>query len=331
MEQIKITKEEIKELIPQRVSLYYVDYQDSLDDHHEIIQRCVSEGKLTSLYENIGEWFQDGSYESENYYKDELVKDIARKYDIDEDEAEELLDEYDDFIRETLHDRDASTPLSDLLRNTQDFIAHYDTGYEVESGSWSWTDAEIRLERYKIKKFLGVNHSDLDKDIDMMIRQASYGGNLLIFFNLDINEFTDQSFEPKSIRFRNYHIGIIDHCNGSGDVMHMSMEEVTLPFNRDNVWLEESIKYNWTYAISGMCSDWCDSTDVTLLAEEVEGEIETSSTVALQKREAEYNATFKAGSCTAGDMDINRHRNVNYINNFPCGNKCTDCGTFWID
>lgn len=331
MENIKITEEEIKELLPQRVSLYYVDYRDSLEDHHEIIQRCVSEGELAPLWEATDEWFGGGSYESEKHYKKELIQDIARKYDIDEDEAEGLLEEHDDFIRETLCERDDSDVIKDLLRNTSEFVAHYDTGYYVESDSWSWTESEIRAERQRIKKVLGIRNKLHNDNIDMMIRQASYGGNLLIFFNLDVEYFTDQSFEPKGIQFSNYHIGIIDHRGGSGDICEIHRETVTLPFNRDNVWLEKSIKYNWTYAIADMCSGWCDSTGVTLLAEEVGGEIETSSMVELQKRESKYNATFKAGSCTAGDMDYNRHRNKVYINNFPCGNKCTDCGTFWID
>ena len=34
----KITWEEVKELIPDSVSLYYVDYRDSLDDHLDVLQ-----------------------------------------------------------------------------------------------------------------------------------------------------------------------------------------------------------------------------------------------------------------------------------------------------
>ena len=37
------------------------------------------------------------------------------------------------------------------------------------------------------------------------------------------------------------------------------------------------------------------------------------------------------GTCTFGDMDIKRHKNTLCINEFPCGMRCTACGTFWID
>ena len=40
---------------------------------------------------------------------------------------------------------------------------------------------------------------------------------------------------------------------------------------------------------------------------------------------------YASGGCTAGDMNMLRHRDVYYINNYPCGNKCPHCGTFWID
>lgn len=331
MEQIKITQEEIKELLPSRVSLYYVDYRDSLDDHHDIIQKCVSEGNKYALWEATDDWLEGGSYESESYYKKELIKDIARKYDIEEDEAEELLEEHEDFIRETIWDRDDSDVCKDLLRNTSEFVAHYDTGYYMESDSWGWPEKEVRAERQRIKKVLGIRNGLHNDAIEMMIRQASYGGNLLIFFNLDIEDFTDESFTPNTIRFHNYHIGVIDHCNGSGDICEIQGETATLPFERANVWLEKSIKYNWTYSIAGMCRGWCDSTGVELLAKKSKKEINISPTAKHLAKEAEYNKTFKEGGCTFGDMDISRHRKTEYINEFPCGNHCSSCKTFWID
>ena len=37
-ETIKLDWEQVKELLPNRVSLYYVDYRDSLDEYVEFIQ-----------------------------------------------------------------------------------------------------------------------------------------------------------------------------------------------------------------------------------------------------------------------------------------------------
>jgi len=61
-------------------------------------------------------------------------------------------------------------------------------------------------------------------------------------------------------------------------------------------------------------------------------EVDTSET---QKREQKLQAQWdKTKTCKAGDYDMNytRHKGEKpYNNNFPCGNTCETCGTFWID
>lgn len=37
--------------IPSRVSLYYVDYQDDLDEHEDLQQKCLKANNLVPLYE----------------------------------------------------------------------------------------------------------------------------------------------------------------------------------------------------------------------------------------------------------------------------------------
>lgn len=328
-----LTKEEILKFLPERTSLIYVDYRDSLDEHHDLIQECIHKGNFDALYESIDEWYRDAEWDGITEYINEIRTAIENHFDLTEFDAEEITDEYEDEIREAIYDRCDDNLLKDLLRNTSDPIAHYDTDYYMESGSWNWSDAEVRLERMKIKKFLQVKNSDHDHNIDMMIRQASYGGYLLIYFKMKVDDFINyenSEEQIKSIKFRNAHIGIIDHNEGSGDVTELKGHEFILPYNRENVFLEQTIKYNWTYSIAGMVRDWCDSTVYEFSTRDV-GEIEISSTNAHLKREEEYNETYRKGKCTAGDMDISRHRNVEYINNFPCGNKCKDCGTFWVD
>lgn len=51
----------------------------------------------------------------------------------------------------------------------------------------------------------------------------------------------------------------------------------------------------------------------------------------MNEENKKYDLIFEQGKCSSGDMNINRHRAVMYVNDFPCGSKCTDCGTFWID
>lgn len=324
---------EVLELLPKFTSLIYVDYMDSLDEQPKILQKCIHDGNIDAIYEQLDNWYYDSELESVNSYKKELKKDICKKYSCSEEEADAFLEDYEDEIREAIYERCNDDTVKDLLRNTSKPICHYDTGYSIDTETWNFTEAQVRLERIKIKKHLGITSSKFDSALDMMIIQCN-GGQLLIYFKADIEDFCKNESEEliKSICFSDAYIGIVDHAQGGGDVMDgcLKGENILLPFKKENVFLEKSINYNWTYSIAGMSHDWCDDTKYTLGFTEV-GEIEESKTNEFLKKEEKLDAIFKAGGCTAGDMKYTRHRNIHYINNYPCGSKCMDCNTFWID
>lgn len=326
----QITKDQVIELLPKTTSLIYVDYTDSLDEHHDLIQKCIHEGNFNCLYEAINDWYSDSQFDGIWDYMNDLRTKLENQFGLTEEEVEEIIDEYEDEIKDEIYSRCDDDTLKDLIRNTSNPIAHYDTGYEIPFETWNLTEAELRLERIKLKKFLQIKTSSYDSDLDMMISQSN-GGSLLIYFKLDINDFiNNENKDFKSIKFTNAHIGIIDHYQGGGDITELHGHEFILPYGKENVFLEKTIKYNWTYEIAGMCHDWCDSTEYEFSFENV-GEVEKSNTNNLLEQEEKYNQVYKNGECSTGDMDINRHRNTEYINNYPCGTKCKDCGTFWID
>ncbi len=332
----KITWDQIFILIPGKTSLVYVDRNDCLDDHMDMLQRCIEEQSFEEIHEKINDWYWESENAGIDTYCIEIRDKIITDYEISEDEGDALMEEHRDQIRDTIYDNLTDTVLEDLLSNTGRLIMHYDTGYYMESESWSWKDYEIRHERIKIKKHLGIpsNEYSYNDEIDMMIQQASYGGQLLIYFNLTQGfvEFIDNIEDAKSVTFSNYVFGIIDHCNGSGDICDAQIgNKATFVLNTNNFFFEKSIKYNWTYSIAGMSEDWTDNTDVVISKEIGFIDVEDSPQMILQKLEKMYNKTFKDGGCTFGDMDITRHRNTPYRNDFPCGNKCKDCNTFWID
>lgn len=326
--------EEVKDLIPETTSLYYVDYRDSLDEHLELLEKCIQDQSYEPLYSEIDDWYSESPSYAFEYLDKELKDDIERKFDVDEETADEIYEQYEDEIRDEYYNRDDSNVTKDLLSNTGKLVMFFDTGYEVESDSWSWSDAQVRHERICIKKHLGIMSQCTEQDdheIDMMIRQASYGGQLVIYFNAELDDVICRDGKPRNIRFNNPHLAIIDQYNGSGDNCHINCLDVVLPFEPTRLNLETA-KYNYTYSVCGMSSDWCSQTGFEIeLREEPLPEVE-KSTIQLQKeRDAKYAEIYKQGKCSFGDMDYTRHRNKTYINNFPCGNKCLDCGTFWID
>ncbi|GEM_PF-2430040 len=225
------------------------------------------------------------------------------------------------------------TNIRDLIKNTHDQVFFYDTGTEC-SGDGN-TGAQYRLDRYKIKKTLSITGEKYDKTIGDMQCNASYGGRLVVYFYIGIDALLDmlQNENANTIKFVNASVAIIDTCGGSGSDAFLHKHTFSLPFIRENLFFERSVHYNYTYEVCGMSSDWCDSTLPEVLF--VEGTAPINVTVspinAQLGEQAKFDATFRSGKCTFGDMDIKRHRNVNYDNNFPCGNRCRDCSTFWID
>lgn len=327
-----ITIEQVEENFPKIISLTYVDYRESFDDNEDVIQKAISEGEDYHIYDKIDEWYDDQKHETIRGIKKEIRKRIQSEYNLKKHEAKSVIEYYDDEINNLIYEKDDSTTMQDLLRNTGTIVAHYDTGYEMESDSWQWSKEKIESEVNTIKALLHISESTkYDDALFQMIAQATYGGSLLIYFEMDVNKFLSVKEEQKTIVFNNSMIGVIDHNNGSGDVLEIPIEEtLKLPYNHKNVFLEKSIKYNWTYSIAGMSTDWARSTKVEF-TEEVIGEAEDSKTNELLSKEEQYNKTFSEGSCTFGDMDIKRHRDVRYSNNYPCGNRCPKCQTFWID
>lgn len=178
-----------------------------------------------------------------------------------------------------------------------------------------------------------------DARIEMMIRQASYGGQLVIYFRESIDcligdyDENGKQFEPTTIKFTSPVIAIIDTSGGSGDDCWLEGHEVSMPLVRNNLFVCKCVKYSYTYEVCGMVSDWCDSTVVHWSEKplKTKSTIEPSNLNDAMERQAALDQIYKAGGCTSGDMNITRHRDVKYINDFPCGNKCTKCGTFWVD
>lgn len=327
----EITFKEIEGLMDNKYYLLFVDYNDSLDEHTGKLQEALEDGTTNAISEFV-DWAFDDT-ESLRHEKEELKKKIVGELGINEEEADKLIEKYESDIEDHIYANDKSTPVKDLLRNTSKQVIFYDTGYEMEAESWSWTDKETLEEVEKIKKILNITNDKYDENIRVMVRQATYGGQLVVYFYEKIDNLFPEDPEKDftKIDFKDAAIAIIDVYGGSGDHTKVIGHNFSLPFKRENLTIDKTIKYNYTYSVCGLMSDWCSNTIVKLSHEKAEGEIKESRMNAHKAKEAMYNEVFAKGKCSAGDMDIYRHRDVFYRNDFPCGNKCPHCGTFWID
>ncbi len=332
-EGLQIVSEEVKtweDFMPTYVSLYYVDYNSDLDHETKTLQECLSQNSMCPLDEKIWDWWD---FPEEYYLKDILE---AMRQEGLECEYDEHLDE----IRDYLYEHDTSDPIHDLLRNTTSLAIYYDLGYQVDGWHEAflcepWRNTSEEDEVSNVAKILGISRDSKQwKDLETMVCQAD-SGELRIYFpmddlealiNNDVNDF-------KSIRFKGrFAVGVIDVVRGGGDVCELDLD-VEFPFVRANLIFSDCDHYSWE-DIAGTYTDWCKNYHMPVLSmDEPKSDIEIaeSSSSAEIKRQAQYEATYRAGGCTLGDTDIRRHRGVYYRNDFPCGSVCPHCGQFWID
>lgn len=329
------TLDRILSLLDDKYYLTYIDYNDNLNDNSEMLQRFLTDGNSDSYYDD-----NDALYDYKHDSVIEIIKDlknsIQNEYELTDEEIDNLYKKYEDDIYDAIYDRDNSEPLRDLLNNTSSQVIFYDTGFEVpEIDYYDSSDKEVKKTRIEIKKHLKLKTNVWDKDIEDMIKDASYGGKLVVYFQKDIEDFfvDDTDNDYKQIKFINPVMAIIDIYNGSGGDCSLDGAKFTLPFERSNLFLDKSIKYNYTYAVCGMGSDWCDATNIELKTKPLKGNVQIiDSDISMNiNKDKEYNKVFKSGGCSIGDMDMSRHRKITYINNYPCGSRCNDCGTFWVD
>lgn len=314
------TLEELKSLLPEKTYLIHVDYNDSFDEQLELLETAIQLGNCHEIYEKIDDWYNESESES--------ISDYVNNLNLTEEE----LEEYDNQLRDEVSNRNGSNPVADLLNNTSSQTMFYDTSYDVPADSWSWSEKRLDKEINEVKKVLKIKLNDYtwDEEIKEMILEASYGGDLVIYFYDSVDDYiTTKNYTL--INFENAYIAIINTSNGSGGSTHLDSSKFSFPYNRKNLFLCGTFKYSYTFSVCGMYGNWCEDTSVELSTKRTKRTIEVSDLSAYKSQENQYNITFKAGGCTFGDMDINRHRNTPYSNDFPAGNRCTNCGTFWID
>ena len=319
--------------LPNSVNLYYVDYRDDLSEHSDLLEETLRKNSLDPICEKVSDWLAEDSIT--DGYIDEIRTAM-------EDEGYELTDDDEEEIRDWLYEKDTSDPVSDLLKNTGKLSMFYSLGLEVEG----WSEAGFfspsmrysseAQEAYKVRRILGIKKDTKEaKFIDSIVANASYGGELRIYFNLDLEEALSGEVEKdfKQIQFNGkYAVAVYNNGVGSGDFEYMELNK-TFPFIRDNLYTSDADKYSIERCF-GMCGDWLDKTATPMMSIEPlkkKAKIKKSENTARIAQENKYKQIFNAGGCTKGDMDYTRHRDVYYKNEIPCGSHCPHCGTFWID
>ena len=310
---------DFKDYLEKDYELVWLDYRDSLDGDPELVEKIAKAGNLEPLYEDgISESIDEERWESAS----EIAKNVVEKMIEDgvlEDEANETMDE----IIYEIEDRDKSNPYMELVKRTE-VTFFMSLGMEIAE-AWSKDDETLEEEIEWAMDFFGTKDKETEEGLRALFSES--GGILRIYFSANLEDLLNGNI--KSIKLDGYcSVGVVNPYEGSGYVEEIMFNNVLIPFKRENLFVDKAEKWGWS-EMSGCSDGWADP--VGFLAEESGKELEESPEAGIKERENEYNKRFKEGGCTFGDMDMKRHRHVEYINEYPCGWKCKDCGTFWID
>ena len=256
---VEITEAEIQACIrnalPTHTSLVYVDYRDDFSHSVKKFQPILDgeQDFYTATDELIDDyWLWDSQSSSIKYYTDDYVKPALSKLLDKYGEVDMWLERMEDFIRDLCHDRDDSTPLKDMLRNTgtQEVMAilwsneeglrsAYDNsryGYRYE-GYFKTVLDTLQLNPAQVKKALLANNEKVSgtwpnrakrnpyvdlKNFMVELENTCSQCNHLTFIGLvdlaKLENFTDGAVIPAGNC-----CGFFDPACGSGSVMEVEL------------------------------------------------------------------------------------------------------------
>lgn len=297
---------------PKGVDLVYVDYRDRYEDMTTL--QDVLKGEM----DDNDEWQADVQYEGIRSVMDEYEK---------QHEGVELSDEVRDAMQDWLFNHDTSNPTKDLLKNTGSKLFYIET--------LDYFDEDKANVSELVKKY--AKTPEQKKEIQSTINEQFYGSPVSFYFYasaLDVHTAL-QASDSKYITINGAYFSTIDRVQGSNWLGNEAIFNITIPREQaiQNIYLDEAKDngYGWN-SIAGQ-SSYDEATIFATNTKKAGTILIESETSEAQKREARLQANWeKTKKCTLGDMNYSRHTGKKeYINSFPCGNKCEACGTFWID
>ena len=99
-EQKTLTLDFIKSLMEPAYTLIWTDYNDNLDNHCGLIQKCLDSKSREHLWEKADEWYSDAEWEAVREIIAKLKEECAVFHDFDGEAVDDFFDEYEDEIRD---------------------------------------------------------------------------------------------------------------------------------------------------------------------------------------------------------------------------------------
>lgn len=228
-EKQRLTMTLVKSLMDESYTLVWVDYQENFDENLDLLQQCIENRNCEELLRTMTDWYEDAGWQSEKEAIKELKDRCANSHGFGKDEIDAFFNEHDDEIRDEIRDRDDSTAIEDLIKNTKDIpvrvemLSNYDcigsfyceseSGFRYEKSYFGDMVDTLRLNPAKVKKILvdkgyAVYGRFPDKKCRDGKEQVSYedfceelensccGGNLLTYIgHINAKDLYDANFD----------------------------------------------------------------------------------------------------------------------------------------
>ena len=326
----KLEWSKIKPLLPTSFHIHHESGE--LYDSPKLCQTIIESNNLDILWDEI----ESKGYSDDLSYEKEMIAKTLHYHGYSN--TEQILEQFVEEIESHIYENDESDSIGlQLYINTREIILFYDLGYEMEPDSWKWNQPRVNKEIAAIKKILKIpsKTKEFDSDLELMIRQANYGGNLVLYFKdrlRNVCTLDDEKDFQSLIVNGTVNIAVIDLAGGSGDYCEVKTH-TAFPFNRSMLKVCEAMANSFTYNVCCLVENWCANSKVSFSEKKVRGRKRKNSpeSTKIYEKEKEYNAVFASGKCSFGDINFSRHRDTYYVTDFPMGNKCPHCGQFWID
>ena len=259
-EQRTLTLDFVKSLMEPSYTLVWTDYNDNLDNHLDIIRKCLDRRNCDCLWEKAGEWYGDAEYEAVHGIMEKLKEDCFVFNDFDEHEVDAFFDEHEDAIRDEIYSRNDSDVVKDLIRYTDDIpirvemLSDYDCinsnwfesqgGYSYEASYFGDMVDSLNLNPAQVKKLLtshgykvygrfpnrksrnGKEQVSYEQFYEELINSCC-GANLLTYLGkVSLKELYDADFSLKEVIIpKGNCCGLFSSTYGGGSLLEMELKQ----------------------------------------------------------------------------------------------------------
>jgi len=188
--------------------------------------------------------------------------DYWMKENIDEEDEEFIneSDEMQEFIRDLLIENNKSDYLSQVIRNSPDFIALYLLDIEGDGDYSSPEEVQNRIQ--EIHEKTGADK----KIIKEILENSFYGGDIQFMFSMSPDEYIKaKNSTAEKIQFKGkFVLACADYFNGSGYSEKVDVD-IVLDFEPKKLYLDGLHRYSFADSICGLMHSYFENDKIKLL------------------------------------------------------------------